>query len=206
MTTTQWLLAHADEGVRFGMNLPPIHPILVNFTAALIPTSFVADVLGRWLGRDSLRHAAFWMMAVGAAVTPLTVAAGWLWARQMEDMRGSAMTTHQWLGTGLAVVFAVVAVWRWRYHARAQVPGVPYLVVLGVLVGGLTYQGHLGGGMSFGTAEPSHAMTGDPAPKNDAPRQQQQQQHRHPGGETHDGQKPSESGLRPGWSDRIDVQ
>lgn len=53
------------------MELPPLHPILVNFTAALVPASFVSDVLGRFLRRESLRSAAWWMLLYAAIITPL---------------------------------------------------------------------------------------------------------------------------------------
>jgi uncharacterized membrane protein len=42
------LLAHAGEGGGSAFfQMPPLHPILVNFTAALVPASLLSDVLGR---------------------------------------------------------------------------------------------------------------------------------------------------------------
>ncbi len=35
-----------------------VHPILVNFTAALVPVSLASDILARLLGRDTLRDTA----------------------------------------------------------------------------------------------------------------------------------------------------
>src|SRR6476646_10797974 len=56
-----------------------LHPILVNFTAALLPLALLSDLLGRWLKRSSLHSAAAWMVLYAAIITPLTGAAGWWW-------------------------------------------------------------------------------------------------------------------------------
>ena len=81
-----------------------IHPILVNFTAALIPISFISDVLNRITGKTSLRDTGWWTLCFAAIITPLTALAGWLfWSHDMDDgVRG--MTIHKWLGTSAAVL------------------------------------------------------------------------------------------------------
>ncbi len=142
-------------------SLPPLHPILVNFTAALVPASFVSDVLGRLLKRESLRSAAWWMLLYAAAITPLTAAAGWYWLDDMGGMDHREMDIHKWLGTALAGVFILLAIWRGRIHARGVAPGALYLITTGLLVAALTLQGHLGGMMSFGGGE-------EPSPSQDA--------------------------------------
>ncbi len=58
-----------------------IHPILVNFTAALIPASIASDLLGKVLRRQSFGDAAWWMLFYAALITPLTALTGWLWKR-----------------------------------------------------------------------------------------------------------------------------
>jgi uncharacterized membrane protein len=57
---------------------------------------------------------------------------------------------HQWLGTSLALVFIVLAVWRWRIHKRDGVPTLAYLAVAVIAVLALVYQGSIGGLMAFG--------------------------------------------------------
>lgn len=42
------LLANGGDGMP-----APFHPVLVNFTAALIPVSFAFDFLAAWLGKES---------------------------------------------------------------------------------------------------------------------------------------------------------
>jgi uncharacterized membrane protein len=127
------------------------HPILVNFTAALLPLAFLSDVLGRLLKRQSLHNTAAWMVLYAAVITPLTAAAGWWWkSKQGSDLPANLITLHQWLGTSLAVIFIALAVWRWRIQKRQIAPGLAYFVIAGIVVLALVYQGSVGGLMVFG--------------------------------------------------------
>lgn len=142
------LLHGGDAG--FDWHLPPLHPILVNFTAALIPVSVLSDILGVVLGRQSLRAAGWWTLLFGAVITPFTVLAGWMWLQASPGMAHAEMTVHQWLGSGLAAGILLLALWRGRAHRLGKPPGVPYLLAGTVVVGALVFQGFLGGSMSFG--------------------------------------------------------
>jgi uncharacterized membrane protein len=139
-----------------GLPLPPmswqnIHPILVNFTAALIPVSVLSDVLGRLLRRESLHQAAWWTLLYAATITPFTALAGWFWKRSIEAaLPPDLIAVHQWLGISLAVAFVALALWRGVLFGRDQSPGVGYFLPAVLLLGALMYQGHLGGGMTFG--------------------------------------------------------
>ena len=147
-----FLLAHSgDGGDWFPHGMPPLHPILVNFTAALVPASLISDVLGRLSRKRSLFAAGWWMLLYAVIVTPFTALAGWLWLRQMGGMDMPPMTIHKWLGSSLAFVFAGLLFWRWRIYRRADgTPGWPYLSCAALVVIALTLQGHLGGKMTFG--------------------------------------------------------
>jgi uncharacterized membrane protein len=139
-----------------GLPLPPfswenIHPILVNFTAALIPVSVASDLLGKWLRRESLKHAAWWTLLYAAAVTPFTALAGWFWKRSIEAaLSAELIAVHQWLGIWLACAFLILVIWRWRFHRRGESPGVAYFVTAVLTLLALMYQGHVGGSMAFG--------------------------------------------------------
>ena len=125
-----------------------LHPILVDFTAALVPISLASDVIGRLIKAESLRHTAWWTLFYATLITPFTAIAGWLF--WMPDDKGvSGMTIHKWLGTGLAVLLFVLFVWRWKLRRRAQWATVPYLVFALIFVAALTYQGFLGGNQVF---------------------------------------------------------
>jgi len=128
-----------------------LHPIFVNLTAALLPLALLSDLLGRWLKRSSLHTAAAWMVLYAALITPLTGAAGWWWKLQSAGtLPPELITVHQWLGTSLALVLIVLAIWRWRLYRQNAVPTLAYLAFAVAAVLALVYQGSLGGAMVFG--------------------------------------------------------
>ena len=155
--------AHAQTGTGAGEENPAtlkwspptapeqFHPILVNFTAALLPLSLLSDILGRIFRRHSLHHAAWWLVLYAAIITPLTAAAGWWWKLTAgSSLPSKLITMHQWLGTSAAVLFAVLAFWRWNTHRRGASPSLAYLTCALAAVLALVYQGSLGGRMVFG--------------------------------------------------------
>jgi plastocyanin/uncharacterized membrane protein len=147
--------ARGEAGPAPGFNPPSspheFHPILVNFTAALLPLAFLSDLLGLWSKRSSLHNAAAWMVLYAAIITPLTAAAGWWWkSKSAGTLPPSIIAVHEWLGTSLAVIFILLAIWRWSIQKRKLAPGVGYLIVTGIVVLALIYQGSLGGLMVFG--------------------------------------------------------
>jgi len=167
------------------MDIPPLHPILVNFTAALFPVSVLSDLLGVLLRKESLRATGWWTLLFAAIVTPFTALAGWLWLRTMGDMDHGEMVIHQWLGISLAASFLLLALWRWRIYSKGNQPGVVYLGTVLIVLAALVVQGHLGGIMSFGTSATQPPM---PA-SNHAP---DEDDHQH--------------GQRYEWKDHIDLK
>lgn len=136
-----------------------VHPILVNFTAALVPVSIFSDILGRLTRRESLKPVAWWTLLFAAVITPFTAIAGWLfWMDDDAGVRG--MIIHKWLGTGFAVVLIFLMLWRGHFHRKARWPNIVYLLVMLMALAALIYQGRLGGDQSFGNAD----MQKSPAP------------------------------------------
>lgn len=139
-----------------GLPLPPfswqnIHPVLVNFTAALIPVSVFSDLLGKLFRRESLKHAAWWTLLYATVVTPGTALAGWFWKESVEAALAADMiVVHQWLGILLAVAFISLMLWRLKFHKRGESSGIAYLLFAVLVMGLLMYQGHIGGSMAFG--------------------------------------------------------
>jgi uncharacterized membrane protein len=128
-----------------------VHPILVNFSAALVPASVASDLLGKLTRRVSLTYAGWWMLLYAAIVTPGTALAGWLWKKEIGDgLPAEIIQRHQWAGIALAVSFIAMAGWRLRIHMRGQRPGTIYFLLAFVVLAGLIYQGVLGGGLVFG--------------------------------------------------------
>ena len=196
-----WLLLHAGDAGASHWRLPPLHPILVNFTAALVPISMLSDVLGRFLRRESLTHTGWWTLLFAALATPFTALAGWLWLRSMGGMEGMdprTMNIHKWLGTTLAVGLILLVSWRGVLYRRTRTPGAAYLLVAALVVGALVYQADLGGSMSFGgggvSADDHDMPDGDRNDNSPSTRPE-------PGGMAHD----HPAGLREGWQDHITV-
>jgi uncharacterized membrane protein/plastocyanin len=127
------------------------HPILVNFTAALLPLALLSDILGRIFHRRSLHDAAWWMVLYAAVITPFTAAAGWWWKlTESSTLPARLIAVHQWLGGTVVVLFAILAVWRWSVHKRDKSPSFAYLTFATIVVLAVVYQGSLGGRMVFG--------------------------------------------------------
>jgi uncharacterized membrane protein len=145
--------SNGNASLRWSLPRKPeeIHPILVNFTAALLPLAFLSDLLGKLLRRQALQTAGLWMMVYEAAVSPLTVLAGWWWKHaQGDQLPAKLILVHQWLGAVAAVLFIGLALWRWSFNKRALQPSWAYLACTGVALLALVYQGSLGGAMVFG--------------------------------------------------------
>ena len=127
-----------------------IHPVLVHFTTALLPVSFVSDIAGKYSSRESFTSAAWWMLFFGAIATPLTALAGWLWASELGSIGGHDMSTHRWLGLSLVAGFSFMAIWRGRLFILDKKPGYAYLAFAAIVLAALMYQGYLGGKMTLG--------------------------------------------------------
>ncbi len=144
------------ETLRQFVSAYKVHPILVNFTAALIPVSVGSDILARVFGKQTLRDTGWWTLCFAAVITPFTASAGWLF--WMEDDNGViGMTIHKWLGTALAMLLVGLVLWRWWFFKSNSRPSVVYLLVALVVVGAVVYQGHLGGDQSFGSMSDASA-------------------------------------------------
>ena len=148
MNIEPFLSLSAVAGLKQLVTVTNLHPILVNFTAALVPVSIVGDFVGRLRRDESLRATAWWTLFVATVVTPLTVLTGWLF--WMPDDNGVAgMTVHKWLGTGLAMLLFGLFAWRLRLYRQRRWATVSYLIAGAVFIAALIVQGHLGGQQVF---------------------------------------------------------
>jgi uncharacterized membrane protein len=126
-----------------------LHPILVNFTAALVPVSIGCDAMARLSGNEALRHTACWTLIFATAITPLTALTGWLFW-MADDAGSSGMAIHKWLGTGLAALLFGLFGWRARLRAQNRPATIAYLLSGLAFVAALVLQGYLGGTQVFG--------------------------------------------------------
>lgn len=123
--------------------MPPLHPALVHYPAALTVVAVVADTVAVAAGMPSLLPLGRWGMAIAGAGAVVAAGAGY------ADMKRDALAheTHEIVhlhmksGFALATALVLVAAWRWL----AEPPTILYLVIGWGLVGGIALQAWLGG-------------------------------------------------------------
>ena len=125
-----------------------LHPILVNFTAALVPVSVASDMIGRFCKNESLRNTGWWTLFYATIVTPFTAITGWLF--WMSDDNGvTGMTIHKWLGTAAVVLLFGLFFWRRNLHRKNLWPTTAYFIAGIIFIVALIVQGTLGGNQVF---------------------------------------------------------
>ena len=131
--------------------MPPLHPAFVHFPIALVVFSFVADLLGRWTKRTSLRAAGFWSLIGALLMGAITAATGYYdFSRAALGETARYADFHQDIGFVLVGCVVVLTIWRWLAYARRDVsPGLLYLIAALLVVGITLFQGWYGGEMVY---------------------------------------------------------
>lgn len=129
------------------MRIQEIHPALVHFPIALLPTSLGADALGRATGNRTLMEFGRMTMPLAAASALISGLFG-LVAQEAVDVEGEAeemLITHRNLNLGLIALAAVMATRR----QRRSKPSIGYLLAgaAGSMV--MSYSAYLGGHMVY---------------------------------------------------------
>ncbi|WP_139557543.1 DUF2231 domain-containing protein [Methylotetracoccus oryzae] len=138
-----------------GLNaMANVHPVLVHLPIALLFGYVVAAALALVTGRESLRHAAAWMLYFGTLGAAATVVTGLLAAGSVEhdETVHELMEAHERFGLavlGLAALLSLWNVWvgqrpaRWgRVLELVGGLGLLVLVSLGADLGGMMVYGH----------------------------------------------------------------
>lgn len=129
------------------MRLQEIHPSMVHFPIALLPTALVADLLGRISGSGVLMETGRRLMPVAAGAAALAGVAG-LIAQQSSNVSKEAhpyLVTHRNLNLALIASTAVLA----QKRARRRRPDFGYLLAGFAGLGLMTYTAYLGGHMVY---------------------------------------------------------
>jgi hypothetical protein len=123
-----------------------IHPFAVHFPLALFPVSWLALILTRRRGgaTDVIRA----LIIVAGASAGGAALLGWLNAGLVMFDKDPLLLWHRWLGTAIALVGSILAVWAWRRpsaaDSRLMVP------LLATLTFALLVQGWFGGALIHG--------------------------------------------------------
>lgn len=129
------------------MRLQELHPALVHFPIALLPTALVTDALGRATGSETLMEMGRRLMPVAAASAVVAGVAG-LISQQASEVSEAAhpyLTTHRNLNLGLIGMTVLLA----QKRARRKRPSTGYLLAgLGGLAT-MSYTAYLGGHMVY---------------------------------------------------------
>ena len=121
--------------------IPNWHPVFVHFTVALLSIAVLLSLLVRFMSAGQLREqwqwVAQWNLWLGAGITLLTVAAGFLAYNSVAHDAPShqAMTEHRNWALVTAALFIALAIWSWL-RVRSHKPSSTVLLV-GLLVGGV---------------------------------------------------------------------
>ncbi|MBL6935727.1 MAG: DUF2231 domain-containing protein [Alphaproteobacteria bacterium] len=161
--------------------LPNWHPLLVHFTVALYAASFLFFVLARvfsgrtWAG--DCRIAAFSTLWLGAAISVLTVAAGFYAFNTVRHDAPShaAMTDHRNWALATAALWWVLALWTIRTYRTSLELKSSFIGVFVVAVGLLMTTGWKGGELvyryglgvlSLPAVSENNSDQGEPRPEN----------------------------------------
>jgi len=129
-----------------------IHPIVVHFTIALLTTAVVLDILGRILGKESLRSAGWWNLCAAALASIVTVISGVVAEGSLPHNEAihEIMEMHERLG--FIVMGIILALFLGRLllekKALAWLPGVvTAMSIIGVAL--MLAGGYYGGEMVY---------------------------------------------------------
>jgi uncharacterized membrane protein len=129
------------------VRLQEVHPSIVHYPLALLPTAVVADLLGRATGSETLREMGRVLMPVAAAAAAVSAVTG-LVAQEEVAVDGVAeelLVTHRNLNLSLVTLSTALAAWR----VRTERPGPGYFALALAGLGALGYSAYLGGKMVY---------------------------------------------------------
>jgi uncharacterized membrane protein len=133
-----------------------LHPVADHFTIGLLLVGILIDLVARLApSRISLRYTALTLMILGAISAGASYFTGDLEADRIFDAMSAPAKVvfhrHAMLGTYMAVVFAVLAIWRILIEAVGYFSGSHSIYLIAAVIAGgvLLYIGSLGGKMVY---------------------------------------------------------
>lgn len=121
-----------------------LHPVVVHFPIAFFPAALFTAIVGR--RRPAFSAPVQFLVVAGGIFAPVAAAAGWL-AGMASDPE-PILTYHRWLGVGIGVGGAALAVWAWRRPWEDR--GAGMISALTIMTIAIAVQGFLGAGITHG--------------------------------------------------------
>jgi len=148
-----------------------LHPVVDHFTVGLLIVGVLIDLVASLTApRSWLRYTALLLMVLGAIAAGASYFTGGLEANRIYDAMSEPAKQifgrHAKLGTYMAVVFGVLAIWRILIEAIGFFAGSRplYLIFAAVSAGVLLYIGSLGGKMVYEYGVGTALMNPSPTP------------------------------------------
>jgi uncharacterized membrane protein len=129
------------------MRLQEIHPALVHYPLALLPTALAADALGSATGSPGLLDLARRLMPVAAASALVAGVFGLVAQESVrtDETTSEMLRTHRTLNLGLIGLASAMAAKRWREDH----PSLGYLALGAGGMAVMAYSAYLGGSMVY---------------------------------------------------------
>ncbi len=129
------------------LNPARLHPLLVHLPIGILLLVAVMEGWQRWQKHEQYKSAIRLGLILGTLGAVLSIATGW--ALGNEGGYGAGLLEqHRWFGVGVAVASVVALIGHLELNVLITKI---YPYVLGVLVLGISWTGHLGGGLTHGT-------------------------------------------------------
>lgn len=126
--------------------LGKMHPAMVHFPIALFPASFALLALAR--RREGVAAVVRWLLIFAGFTMAGAALMGWISAGFAMSDTDPIQGWHRWIGTGLAAIGVVAALWVWRRRAAVRSRGM--VALTGAITLALLIQGWLGGVLTHG--------------------------------------------------------
>jgi uncharacterized membrane protein len=135
--------------------LAQLHPPIVHFAVALIIIGVIFDILGFLLKKDSLKHAGFWTILVGAfAVWGAAISGHQAEELVEEAIKGTEaykiLEQHEELGELLPWLTTFLALFRVFIYFKPNNLLFGLYLLVGIVIAGLIgFQGRIGGDLVY---------------------------------------------------------
>ena len=130
-----------------------LHSVVAHFPVGLVPTSALFLLLYFFTGHPGLEKAAFWLLLVVTAVTPVSLVSGlFAWQKHFEGRHASIFYRKFCLALGLLLLGLIAAFLRYGQPELLVAGGWRswlYLLCLGGMLGCVTFLGHYGSKLAF---------------------------------------------------------